>query len=379
MIYFDNAATTGKKPLAVIKTVTTALQEYSANPGRSGHNLSIKTATAVYNVREKVANFFGASGAENVVFTLNCTQSINLVLKGVLKRGDHVIVSSLEHNAVMRPLKKIGISFDVAKVSLEDDEKTLEAFKNAIKPNTKMIFCTAASNVCGKLLPLEAIGKLCLKRHLLFGVDAAQGAGVLPINMGRMNIDYLCVAPHKGLYAPMGIGILICQKDIENTIIEGGTGTNSLELFQPTILPEKFESGTVNVPAILGVGAGLEYVEKLGLDKIYTHEMMLIKNLYKSLSKMDEIRLYTPPPQKDLYAPVLAFNYGDYKSDYVAEYLSQNGVAVRGGYHCAPIAHKHLGTLENGAVRVSVATFNTAKEIESLVHLLNSKKIRKKL
>lgn len=378
MIYFDNAATTGKKPLAVIKKVQSALEEHCANPGRSGHDLSIKTATAIYNVREKVANFFGASGAENVIFTLNCTQSINFVLKGVLKRGDHIIVSTFEHNAVMRPLKKTGIAYDVARVSLEDDEKTVEAFKNAIKPNTKMIFCTAASNVCGKVLPLEKIGKLCARKHLLFGVDAAQGAGVLPINMKQMNIDFLCVAPHKGLYAPMGIGILICEKYIENTIIEGGTGTNSLELFQPEILPEKFESGTVNVPAILGVGAGLEYVEKLGLDKIYEHEIMLIKNLYNKLKKNEAIRLYTPFPEKNLYAPVLIFNYGDLRSDFVAEYLSQNKIAVRGGYHCAPIAHKSLGTLENGAVRVSVATFNTIKETEFFWNVINSENLRKK-
>ena len=228
MIYFDNAATTSIKPKEVINNVNYALKNLSANPGRSGHSLSVNTALAVYNTRQKIADFFGANGGENVIFTLNCTHALNYVLKGVLGRGDHVITSDLEHNAVMRPLIKTGVNFSTFKVDFKDENKTVSELESKIKPNTKLVVCTVASNVWGKILPIEKIGKICKNKGVLFCVDAAQGAGVLPINMQEMNIDFLCVAAHKGLYAPMGIGILICQKPIENTLLEGGSGTNSV-------------------------------------------------------------------------------------------------------------------------------------------------------
>ena len=367
MIYFDNAATTGKKPTEVIRAVDGALRELSANPGRSGHNASLKAADAVYSVREKTAEFFGASGAENVVFTLNCTHSINCVIKGVLKKGEHAVTSSLEHNSVMRPLIKEEIPFDTAYVSLADDSLTLREFERKIRPNTRLVICTGASNVLGKTLPIAEIGALCRERGVLFAVDAAQIAGVMPINMRQMNIDYLCVAPHKGLYAPMGIGVLICQKPIENTIIEGGTGTNSAELVQPEGLPERLESGTVNVPEIMGLSAGIDYVKGVGIKKIYSHEMKLIRYLYKELSKNDRVQLYTPEPKDGLYAPVLSFNVYGKTSAEVSQYLNGKGIAVRGGLHCAPSAHRQIGTLDIGAVRVSVAAFNTPAEITSLI------------
>lgn len=367
MIYLDNAATTGRKPTGVIKAVGGALRELSANPGRSGHTASLKTADAVYTVREKTAELFGASGAENVVFTLNCTHSINCVIKGVLKVGEHAVTSSLEHNSVMRPLIKQQIPFDTAYVSLTDDRATLRDFEKKIRPETKLVICTGASNVLGKTLPITEIGALCRDRGVLFAVDAAQIAGVIPIDMRQMNIDFLCIAPHKGLYAPMGIGVLICEKPIENTIIEGGTGTNSAELVQPVALPERLESGTVNVPAIMGISAGIDYVKQIGINKIYSHEMKLIRYLYRELSKIERVQLYTPEPTDVMYAPVLSFNVYGKTSTEVSQYLSDNGIAVRGGLHCAPFAHRQIGTLDSGAVRVSVAAFNTPSEIGSLI------------
>lgn len=367
MIYLDNAATTGRKPTGVIKAVGGALRELSANPGRSGHTASLKTADAVYSVREKTAELFGASGAENVVFTLNCTHSINCVIKGVLKAGEHAVTSSLEHNSVMRPLIKQQIPFDTAYVSLTDDRATLRDFEKKIRPETKLVICTGASNVLGKTLPITEIGALCRDRGVLFAVDAAQIAGVIPINMRQMNIDFLCIAPHKGLYAPMGIGVLICEKPIKNTIIEGGTGTNSAELVQPDSLPERLESGTVNVPAIMGISAGIDYVKQIGINKIYSHEMKLIRYLYRELSKIERVQLYTPEPTDVMYAPVLSFNVYGKTSTEVSQYLSDNGIAVRGGLHCAPFAHRQIGTLDSGAVRVSVAAFNTPSEIGSLI------------
>lgn len=375
MIYLDNAATTGKKPQNVIRAVNKALYEYSANPGRSGHSSSLKAASAVYRVREKAAAFFGASGPERVIFTMNCTHSLNCVIKGVLSAGDHCIVSSLEHNAVMRPLIKTGIAFDTARVSLSDDNITLAEFERKIKLNTKLIICTGASNVLGKTLPIAKIGALCRARGIFFCLDAAQTAGVIPIDMNKMNIDFLCVAPHKGLYAPMGIGILICEKEIKNTIIEGGTGTNSAELFQPDSLPERLESGTVNLPAIIGTSAGIDYVNGIGTEKVYAHEMKLCKYLYEELSHIPNVQLYTPNFESGMYVPLITFNIGDIDSGETAKILDSAGIAVRGGLHCAPSAHYQMGTVEKGAVRVSVATFNTFNEIKYLVNTVKNIKI----
>ncbi len=372
MIYLDNAATTGKKPLSVINAVDNALKNYSANPGRSGHYLAQRAADAVYRVREKVADFFGAEGAEQVIFTSGCTAAINFVLKGVLKRNDHIIVSSLEHNAVMRPLTKMGIGYDIAEVSHKDDTVTLENFSKLIRADTKMIFCTGASNVTGRRLPIEKIGALCSQRGILFGVDAAQTAGVVPINMKKMNIDYLCVAAHKGLYAPMGIGILVARKPILTTVLEGGTGNGSANLEQGTEMPEDFESGTQNLSGIIGVGAGIDFVNSKGIENIHKYEMSLIKRLYKELEGQEGILLYTPRPSEDGFVPVLVFNIEGKTSNKTASLLNEKGIAVRAGLHCAPMAHKMLGTLEMGTVRVCPSVFNTAAEMDFTAKTLKS-------
>lgn len=369
MIYFDNAATTGHKPKSVVDTVNFCLNNLSANPGRSGHNLSQNAGMVLYNARKKTADYFGASGPEKVVFTLNCTQSINFVLKGILKKGDHIVVSNLEHNAVMRPIYEMGIDYTMADVSLLRDNVTVENFKNAIKPNTKMIFCTYASNVIGKILPIKAIGKICREKGILFSVDAAQGAGVLPINIAEMNIDFLCIAPHKGLYCPMGVGVLIAEKDIEKTIIEGGTGTDSLSFKQPFTLPEMLESGTVNLPAIASISAGIDFVKKRG-ENIYKYESALVKRFYNGL-KDDRVIFYTNPTYEN-YAPVLSFNISGYLSDYVAKYLNSHGFALRSGFHCAPTAHKKIDTLNTGTVRFSTSVFNSEQEVDALIKTIKS-------
>lgn len=366
MIYFDNAATTGQKPQRVIKAVNDALLHLSANPGRSGHTVSEKTASRVYAVREKTAEFFGAAGPETVVFTASCTTALNFVIKGVLKNGDHCIISDLEHNAVLRPLYNWGVKYDIANVSLLDDEITVENFKKLIKPNTKMIICTGASNVIGKILPIRKIGELCREKDILFAVDAAQISGVIPIDLAEMNIDYLCVAAHKGLYAPMGIGILIAQKPIKNTIIEGGTGTNSLEIIQPDYLPERLESGTVNVAGIMGVGAGIDFVKGIGINRIHSKEMQLLMRLNKQLRKNENIIFYTPEFDMENYVPVLSFDIKGLTSGETAAELNRCGIAVRAGLHCAPLAHKKIGTLENGTVRISPSFFSTSKETDYL-------------
>ncbi len=378
MIYFDNAATSGKKPQTVIEAVKYALNYLSANPGRSGHDLSVKTADIVYITRSKIANFFGCEGAEKVIFTQNCTHSINCVLKGILKWGDHVVISNLEHNAVMRPLKKIGVNFSQAEVT-ENTDQTIENFKNSIRPNTKLVLVTGASNVTGIILPLEEIGKICKERGVRFAVDGAQIAGIIPINMQKMNIDYLCLAPHKGFYAPMGIGVLLWRKPLENTILEGGTGTDSIDFSQPTVMPEGFESGTINVPAIVGLSAGIDFVEKIGVDRIYEHEFLLLKTLYNGLEKNENIILYTKKPTFQKTAPVIPFNFKNCESYKLAKILNLNGIAVRAGLHCAPTAHKSINTLPHGAVRASFSVYNNKLEIEKLISVLGNKKIIEKL
>lgn len=364
MIYFDNAATSGQKPAEVINAMNFSLKNLSANPGRSGHTLSQIAANEVYKVRNKVSDFFGSDGPETVVFTANCTTSINFVLKGILKPGDHVIISDLEHNAVMRPIVSMNIDYTIASVSLTDDIDTIKNFKNAIKSNTKMIFCTGASNVLGKILPIEKIGKLCKEHKILFGVDAAQIAGILPINMKNMNIDYLCVAPHKGLYSPMGVGILVARAPINKCIIEGGTGTESVNFLQPKNLPEMLESGTVNLPAIISVGAGIEFL-KTKLNCVFMHEKSLVNRLYEKLQNTN-VTFYTNP--KDFgYVPVISFNISDQPSEKIAQILSKKGFALRAGLHCAPTAHKKIGTLEQGTVRFSPSIYNNYNEVDFMV------------
>ena len=373
MIYLDNAATTGHKPIYVINSVYNAMKNYNANPGRSGHDLSVKAAEEVYNCRKTISDLFNNASENNVCFTQNCTHAINTVLNGVLDKGDHFIISSFEHNAVLRPsyklLKEKNIRYDIAEVNLLNDKITLSNIEKLIKSNTKLIFVTAASNVVGRKLPLKEIGEICKNRNILFGVDAAQAAGVMEIDMQKMNIDFLCVAPHKGLYAPMGTGILVAQKPIKSVLITGGTGVNSADPFQPEDLPERIESGTLNVPGILGIKSGVEFILNKGVRKIEKYEMGMIQRLHKELSKLGA-KLYTQYPEQKFFVPVLSFNLAGYHSEKIGDYLNKNGIAVRSGLHCSPLAHKQLGTLEKGTVRVSPSVFNNPNEIDRLIFLI---------
>ncbi len=367
MRYLDNAATTFPKPPQVINVANNCLKYYSANPGRAGHSLSLKAAELVFNSRKKCAEFFGCKEVNNVIFTLNCTTALNFVLKGVLKSGDHVICSCFEHNAVVRPLNKLketGVEFDVAHAFIDNPLATVHAFEALIKDNTKMIICTHASNVCGAVMPILRLGELCKKYGILFAVDAAQSAGVIPINVDKMNIDYLCVAAHKGLYSPMGTGILIANKPIVNTIIEGGTGSMSILENQPDILPDKFESGTLNLSGVAAISSGIDFINTRGINQIYNHEIKLVKRLYEKLSRMPKIILYTPNISINSFVPLISFNVKGKHSEEVAEQLNILGIAVRAGLHCAPLAHKTLGTLNSGTVRVSPSLFTTANDIE---------------
>ncbi len=367
MIYFDNAATLGIRPPSVINAVNTALRQYSVNPGRGGYDKNKKCSEIIYSCRSEISDFFTAEQPMNVVFTPSCTHSINYVLKGVLNSGDRVIVSSLEHNAVIRPLYELqqkGVIVDVAEVIFGDDEATLRTIKNLIKKETKLIFIMHASNVLGTVLPIEKIGEICRENGILFGVDAAQTAGYLDINMKKCRIDFLCIAPHKGLYSPPGIGVLIANKPIETTVIEGGTGTASLLARQPDDMPERFESGTLNVPAIFGVKSGVKYITEKGRENLYNKSFELLEDCYSALKKIRGVKLYTEYPKKYKFVATISFNVADYSSEQVAEFLAEKGIAVRGGLHCAPMAHRHIGTVDRGTVRASFSPYNTKQELE---------------
>ena len=267
MIYLDNSATSFPKPQTVSAACSGALRAY-ANPGRGGHSLSIGASEEIYSARKAVSEFFNAEGAERVIFTLNCTSAVNTVIKGILKSGDHVVVSELEHNCIMRPLERLknaGISSTAVKIYPCDDEKTIASFRAAINQRTRMIICTQASNVWGIRLPVERLSALAHEYGIMILVDAAQSAGVIPIDMRKSGIDFLCTAGHKGLYGPMGTGILIIGCDtIPESLIEGGTGSSSMSYEQPDVLPDRFESGTPNVSGIAGLHAGIDFVRRSG-------------------------------------------------------------------------------------------------------------------
>lgn len=374
MIYFDNSATTYPKPLSVINAVNDSLRYYSANPGRSGHAMSLKTAEKIFECRSTVCKLFNLKDESKVVFTPSCTQALNIVIKGILKPGDHCVISNLEHNSVLRPLEKLknnNISYSIAEVFEKDDDKTVESFRKCINEHTKLVVCTHASNVFGIRLPVERICALCHNYGILFCLDAAQSAGVFDINIEKDNYDFVCCAGHKGLYGPMGVGVLVINCDtIPDSLTEGGTGSESQNLSQPDFTPDKFESGTLNVSGICGLKKGIEVV----LDKtpmmISNIEMAHIRLLYSKLKTMQKIKLYTEMPTLEYYAPVLSFNVDGRSSEEVASLLNKHSIAVRAGLHCAPLAHKCKNTLDIGTVRVSPSIFTKESDINYLVKVL---------
>ena len=368
MIYLDNAATTSPKPPSVIRAVEHALRSFSANPGRSGHTPSVKAAEEVFRTRRNIAEFFRTPNEENVIFTGNCTAALNTVIKGILRQGDHVVISSLEHNSVLRPLESLKskgiITYSIASVG-KTDEDTLNAFRSVINSHTRLMICTHASNVFGTILPVRRLCALAHSYGILFCLDAAQSAGVLPIDVAEDHFDYVCCAGHKGLYGPMGTGLLLINSEyMPDPLTEGGTGSASADPLMPSYLPDRLESGTLNVPGIIGLNAGVSFVKSKGINRIYQKEMDDIRFLYEQMSKIDGVHLYTPRPGDQPSAPVLSFTIKEKDSETVAAYLNrQHGIAVRAGLHCAPLAHRHMGTESGGTVRVAPSVFTTRQEL----------------
>lgn len=367
MIYLDNSATTFPKPQSVQKAVCEGIVKFGANPGRSGHSFSLKTAMKVFEVREKLANFVAAESAENVVFTGGCTEALNLAILGSIKKGGHVICSVNDHNSVLRPLHYLADE-KIIELSIAEPKGArlrLDDIKPLVRPNTYMVCANHVSNVDGMEADLSEIGKFCFENCLLFLVDSAQSAGHKKINMLKQHIDMLAVAGHKGLMGIMGVGALVVSSKAKLIPLKfGGTGTDSANLSQPLHFPEGFESGTLPVPAIIGLGAGIDFTKEnfseteRKIDDLSTY-------LNYELRQIKGVKVYTHPDNAN---GVLAFNIGETPSSEVAEILDKKfGVLVRSGLHCAPLKHKALGTLEQGAIRVSLGAFTKFSDVEKLL------------
>ncbi len=372
MIYFDNSATTLIKPKNVQRAVLNALTTFSANPGRSGHHQAIKTALAVENVRERLANHVNTT-ADKIVFTLNCSDALNTAILGTYKNSGHVICTVNEHNSTLRPLEHLrqidkDFSFSVAK---QTDPRGIiwEDIESLLQENTYLVAVNHISNVNGDTADIAAIGKELQKRNILFLVDGAQGGGHFKYDMQEMGINLLSFAGHKGFYGPQGVGCLCLGGDFQiNPIRFGGTGTNSLDLNMPSILPERLECGTLNTPAILGFGEGLSFVEQ-NFKQIEEKTEDLITYLHYEMSKLP-IEIYTKTENTN---GVFAFNVPAAPSTEVASFLDEKfGICVRGGFHCAPLKHKSLGTYQSGAIRISLSFYNTYQEVERLVFAIKS-------
>ncbi len=373
MLYLDNAATTFPKPESVYRSVDKCFREYGANPGRAGHKLALKAGRLIYETRELICRLFNIDNPMNVIFTSNATDSLNLAIKGILEKGDHVITTSMEHNSVIRPivtLEKIGVEHTIVQCN-EEGILDVDLIEKEIKENTKMIVMTHASNVTGTIMPIEEIGKIAKKCGLIFLVDAAQTAGVYDIDVKNMNIDLLAFPGHKGLLGPQGTGGLYIREGLVlRQMKEGGTGSKSESLYQPEIIPDRYESGTPNTPGIAGLGEGIRFILDTGIDRIREHEEMLTDYMLNKLSYLDKIRVYGPNDAKK-QAAVISLNVGDVDSSEVSYVLDKAfDIAVRSGLHCAPLAHKTIGTFEQGTVRFSIGYFNTKEDIDIAVAAL---------
>jgi cysteine desulfurase family protein len=373
VIYLDNAATSFPKPETVCNEVMNCLKNYCGNPGRGAHSLSMAAAEKVFECREVASEFFGCGEPENIVFTLNTTHALNIVIKGVLRRGDHVLISDLEHNSVFRPIFQMAeegfISYDIFPTFVQDAIRSrnhnlvCSAISGLIKPNTRMLICCHSSNICSFTLPIQEIGALCRRRGLFFALDAAQSAGHIPIDMKRMNINALCVPGHKGLLGPQGSGILALNTDVKLfTLTEGGNGVNSLEGLMPDFSPERYETGTLAVPAIAGLCEGIKNVNKTGILNIRANISLLWNSLFDMLSSVKGVTIYAP----DYSGTVLLFNVKDIPSDKIGRELDKKEICVRCGFHCCPVGHKTLNTPAYGAVRASFSIYNTIKDVEAL-------------
>jgi len=378
MIYLDNAATTFQKPKKVIEAVNDCLLNYCANPGRSGHKVALRAGRAVYETREALAAFFNIAEPLQVVFTSGATESLNLAIKGSLRKDDHVITTSMEHNSVLRPLSRLeedGVESSIIKCSKEG-LADISDIEKEIKSNTKMLICTHASNVTGTIMPIKEIGALCRKHNIIFLVDAAQSAGIFDIDVKEMNIDLLAVPGHKGLMGMPGTGVLyVGERADVSQIKEGGTGSAATQTVQPSVIPDKYESGTLNLPGIVSLNAGLSFIKEVGIAELRAHEENLTHLFLDGVKTIKGVTVYG---HKSPATATVSINLENISSSEFASVLDEEfDIYTRAGLHCAPLAHKTMGTLETATVRFSLGFFNTENEIKKSIDAIS--KISKKI
>lgn len=373
MIYLDNGATTFPKPKVVTDKIMECYLGYAGNPGRSGHKLAMKMDLEIYETREKICKLINGTEVLNVIFTFNATDSLNLAIKGVLEEGDHVITTSMEHNSVLRPLNQLRKEGKIElSIVYADDKGYIDPQKifEALTPNTKMIVTTHMSNVFGTIVDIKAIGDFCKENNILYLVDASQSIGVLDIDVQEMNIDLLAFPGHKALFGPMGTGALYIKEGIiVKPLKEGGTGSYSHSIDQPDLYPDSLESGTPNGVGIIALGKGIDFINEVGLENIRNHEMSLKNHFIELLKDNEDVILYGT--LDDRQGAVVSLNVKDMDSSEISYILSDEfDIYTRPGFHCAPLAHKTMGTEELGAIRFSFGYYNTLEEVEKTVEAL---------
>ena len=362
MIYLDNAATTWPKPSCVTQAMTDAIINCGGNPGRGGHRLALKAGELMFEVRDRVSDFFGCSDAFRAAFTQNITMSINMILRGFLSSGDHVLISPMEHNAVMRPLTAMNIAYDI--LPHEDNGTVIpDAIQTMIRPNTKLIIICHESNVNGVVQPLREIGRIAEDNHIYLLADCAQSAGHIPVRCDSDHVDFLCFTGHKGLMGPTGTGGIAFGDRVDikqiKALIYGGTGSLSESYLQPEFMPDRLESGTQNVCGLAGLNAGIQWIESIGLEAIAAKSQNLTNRLLDGLKALPNLRCYSGGGQ------VVSITIQGKDNGTAAEFLENSyGIMTRIGLHCAPLAHRTIGTFPNGTIRFAVSPFTTEEEID---------------
>ena len=371
--YLDNAATSFPKPKNVVKEVNKCLTSYCGNAGRGSHKLSLYAASKIYECREEICSLVNFPTPENIVFVPSCTYGLNLVIKGALSQGDHVLISDMEHNSVLRPIHKLSsegkITYDIFPCLLKTDDEIIKSIKSKIKSNTKLIICNHQSNICSFSAPIDKIGELCQYYNVLFCVDGAQSMGHYRIDIQKSNINYLVAPAHKGLYGIQGAGfVAINSKNELETLIEGGNGINSLEKTMPNLLPERHESGTLPLPSIVGLNEGIKEIKKRGIDEISAHERELFRLLRDGLLNISGINVYAV----NFEGSTLSFDHEKLSAERLSSLLDNQSIYLRAGFHCSALAHTSLGTTEKGTLRASFGIFNTPNDIDKTLTAINN-------
>jgi cysteine desulfurase family protein len=372
--YFDHAASSWPKPPEVTQAMVDCMNEYAANPGRGSHQLAVRASRALFECRRNLAKLFGVKNPNDISFASSTTMALNQATKGFLRTGDHVICTSIEHNSVRRPLEYLQTSIGVELSYVKTDSTgriDLDRLEEAIRPNTKLIACAHASNLLGTILPIEEIGKLAQRYGAKLLVDAAQTAGIYPIDVERMGIHMLAFPGHKGLLGPQGTGGLYIHPELElEPLLHGGTGSQSESIAQPKVRPDRYESGTQNTPGIAGLNEGVKYILRETVEVIHQREQRLIKRLMEGLQGIEGVTLLGPPPDEPRTG-IAAFTLKNADSSEIAFVLDQSfGIAVRAGYHCTPLGHETAGTLERGAVRASVGYGTKDEDVEAFIEAM---------